>query len=127
MSHSEQPVNIAQALAGLTDYWSPKVVGRVNDQYLKVAKVKGELLWHDHANEDETFLVIYGTLKIQLPEREVVIRAGEFFTVPKGVRHNPVAEEECGILLIETVTTLHTGSEQSERSVPISAQLMGGY
>ncbi|MGV8918905.1 MAG: cupin domain-containing protein [Pseudomonas sp.] len=123
MSLAEQPVNIAQALAGLTDYWSPKVVGRVNDQYLKVAKLKGELLWHDHTNEDETFLVIYGTLKIQLPEREVVIGAGEFFTVPKGVRHNPVAEQECGILLIETVTTLHTGNEQSERSVPISAQL----
>ncbi|WP_397452760.1 cupin domain-containing protein [Pseudomonas sp. NA-150] len=123
MKLSDQPVNIAQALASLTDYWSPKVVGQVNDQYLKVAKLKGELLWHDHANEDETFVVIYGTLKIQLPEREVVIGVGEFFTVPKGVRHNPVAEQECGILLIETVTTLHTGTEQSERSVPISAQL----
>ncbi|MDB6047827.1 MAG: cupin [Pseudomonas sp.] len=119
-----QPVSIAQALSSLTAYWSPKVVGRVNDQYIKVAKLKGELMWHAHDDEDETFMVIYGALKIQLPDAEMLINAGEFFTVPRGVRHNPVAEEECGVMLIETVTTLHTGTEITSRSVPIDAQLL---
>ncbi|WP_297844619.1 cupin domain-containing protein [Pseudomonas sp.] len=124
MPSLSQPVNVAEALNSLTAHWSPKVVGRVNDQYIKVAKLKGELMWHAHDDEDETFMVIYGTLKIQLPDAEVVINAGEFFTVPRGVRHNPVAEEECGVMLIETVTTLHTGTEITSRSVPIDAQLL---
>jgi mannose-6-phosphate isomerase-like protein (cupin superfamily) len=118
-------INIEAALKNVTQYWSPQVIGRVNDQYIKVAKLKGELLWHAHADEDEMFMVIYGTLKIQLEDREVILKAGEFCVIPKGVRHNPVAEEECGIVLIETVTTLHTGDEISSRSVPIEAQLIG--
>lgn len=123
MFSSDHPVNIAQALQGLTNYWSPKVVGQVNDQYIKVAKLKGELMWHDHADEDETFMVIYGELKIELQDRDITLRPGEFYTIPKKVRHNPVAAEECGILLIETMTTRHTGSEVTARTVPIEAQL----
>jgi len=110
-------------LAKVSEYWSPRVIGRVNDQYIKVAKLKGELLWHEHANEDEMFLVVYGTLTIQFEDHEVTLQAGEFCVVPKGVRHNPVAVEECGIVLIETVTTQHTGAEVSERTVPIERQL----
>jgi len=116
-------INFEAALENVTQYWSPQVIGRVNDQYIKVAKLKGELLWHAHADEDEMFLVVYGTLKIQLEQRDVILKAGEFFVIPKGVRHNPVADEECGIVLIETVTTLHTGDEITSRSVPIEAQL----
>lgn len=117
------PVNIETALAGVTAYWTPKVVGRVNDHYIKVAKLKGQLVWHSHAHEDEMFWVVYGKLKIQLTDREVILAPGSFYTVPKGVRHNPVADNECGIVLIESVTTLHTGEEIVAGTVSIQDQL----
>ncbi|NWD77453.1 cupin domain-containing protein [Pseudomonas gingeri] len=120
---ANSPINIEAALDNVTQHWSPQVIGRVNDQYIKVAKLKGELLWHTHADEDEMFMVVYGTLKIQLEHREVILKAGEFYVIPKGVRHNPVADDECGIVLIETLTTLHTGDEITSRSVPIETQL----
>jgi mannose-6-phosphate isomerase-like protein (cupin superfamily) len=116
--------DIADALAQVTAHWTPRVVGRVNDQYVKVAKLLGELVWHAHDEEDEMFLVVYGSLRIQLDGADDVdLEPGQFFVVPKGVRHNPVAEEEVGIVLIETVTTAHTGSEQTDRTVPIERQL----
>lgn len=118
------PATIADALTTVTAHWTPKVIGRVNDQYIKVAKLLGELVWHAHDDEDEMFLVVYGHLRIQLADdREVALDPGQFFVVPKGVQHNPVAEEEVGIVLIETVTTAHTGSVQTERTVPIERQL----
>jgi mannose-6-phosphate isomerase-like protein (cupin superfamily) len=118
------PVRISEALDLVTDHWRPRVIGRVNDQYVKVAKLLGELVWHAHDNEDELFLVVYGSLRIQLEgDREVSLEPGQFFIVPKGVQHNPVAAEEVGIVLIETVTTAHTGSVESDRSVPITEQL----
>ena len=116
--------NIAAELEQVTEHWTPRVIGEVNDQYVKVAKLKGEFVWHTHEDEDELFLIVYGTLVIQLEDRDdVVLNAGEFFTVPKGVRHNPVAAEEVGIVLIETKTTLHTGDVSTERSVPIDRQV----
>ncbi len=120
---SGHTTNIESALAKVNQYWSPQVIGQVNDQYVKVAKLKGELMWHAHADEDEMFMVVYGTLKIQLEDRDLVLQPGEFCVIPRGVRHNPVALEECGIVLIETVTTLHTGDEVSPRSVPVEQQL----
>ncbi len=118
------PVDVAAALEEVTDHWTPRVVGRVNDQYVKVAKLLGELVWHAHDQEDELFLVVFGRLRIQLEDRpEVVLEPGQLFVVPKGVRHNPVADEEVGIVLIETVTTQHTGSERTDRTVPIEQQL----
>lgn len=120
---SGHTTNIESALAKVNQYWSPQVIGQVNDQYVKVAKLKGELMWHAHADEDEMFMVVYGTLKIQLEDRDLVLQPGEFCVIPRGVRHNPVALDECGIVLIETVTTLHTGDEISPRSVPIEQQL----
>jgi mannose-6-phosphate isomerase-like protein (cupin superfamily) len=118
------PTDIAAALETVTDHWTPRVIGRVNDQYIKVAKLLGELVWHAHDAEDEMFLVVYGNLIIQLEGDETVeLGPGQFFVVPKGVQHNPVAVEEVGIVLIETVTTAHTGSVHSERSVPIERQL----
>lgn len=116
-------VNIDAALKEVKDYWTPRVVGQVNDQYVKVAKLKGELVWHDHPDEDEMFFVVYGSLKIEFEDRTVVLGPGEFCIVPKKTRHNPVAEEECGIMLIETVSTQHTGDLVMERTVPIEAQL----
>ncbi len=120
------PVDIARELDQVTRHWTPRVIGRVNDQYVKVAKLLGELVWHAHDAEDELFLIVYGTLRIQLEgDREVVLAPGQFYVVPAGVQHNPVAEEEVGIVLIETVTTAHTGSVVSDRTVPIEDQLGG--
>lgn len=121
---SIDPTRIADELDKVTAHWTPRVIGRVNDQYVKVAKLLGELVWHAHDDEDELFIIVYGTLRIQLEgDREVVLSPGQFYVVPKGVQHNPVADEEVGIVLIETVTTSHTGSVKSERSVPIERQL----
>lgn len=115
---------IAAELAQVTEHWTPRVIGRVNDQYVKVAKLLGEFVWHAHDNEDELFWVISGRLRIQLEGRdEVVLDPGEFFVVPRGLRHNPVAETEVEIVLIETVTTTHTGDVVVERTVPIERQL----
>ena len=117
-------MNIAEELAQVTDHWTPRVVGQVNDQFVKVAKLLGEFVWHAHDDEDELFLVVYGTLVIQLEDRDdVILGPGEFFVVPKGVRHNPVAAQEVGIVLIETKTTLHTGDVVTERTVPIERQV----
>ena len=118
-----EPVNILEAFEQVSDYWSPKVIGRVNDQYLKVAKLKGEFVWHAHDEEDELFHVVKGRLVIQFEDGEVVLNAGDIFTVPKGVRHNPVAEEECWILLIETVSTKHTGDVLSPMTRSLAEQL----
>ena len=117
---------IQDELDQVTEHWSPRVVGRVNDQYVKVAKLLGEFVWHAHDNEDEMFLVVYGQLRIQLEgDREIILAPGEFYIVPKGVQHNPIAEEEVGIVLIETVTTAHTGDVVTERTVPLDRQLGG--
>ncbi|MDD9150991.1 cupin domain-containing protein [Plantibacter flavus] len=116
--------DIAAELRQVEAHWTPRVVGRVNDQYVKVAKLLGQLVWHDHANEDEMFLVVSGTLRIQLPDdEEVVLTPGQFFVVPRGVQHNPIADEEVEIVLIETVTTAHTGDVIVEGTVPVERQL----
>jgi quercetin dioxygenase-like cupin family protein len=119
-----QPVNLADEFDAVTEHWSPRVVGRVNDQYVKVAKLKGQLTWHKHDNEDELFQVAKGRLVIQIEGgREVALGPGEFFVVPRGVMHNPVAEEECWIVLIETVTTKHTGDIELPLTKTIEQQL----
>ena len=118
------PTTVKAELARVTEHWTPRVIGRVNDQYIKVAKLLGELVWHAHENEDEMFLVVSGDLLIQLEgDREVRIGPGEFFVVPRGVQHNPVAADEVEIILIETVTTAHTGDVIVERTVPLERQI----
>ena len=117
-------VNLLAALDGVAEHWSPKVVGRVNDQYVKVAKVLGQLAWHRHDDEDELFQVLRGRLRIQFEGgAETVLQAGEFCVVPRGVLHNPVAEEECWIVLIETTTTKHTGGVETPLTRSIEHQL----
>jgi len=117
-------INLEHAFQHLTEFWSPKVVGRVNDQYVKLAKVQGEFTWHKHDDEDELFQVFKGTLRIQFAGgTETVLKPGEFCVVPKGVLHNPIAEEECWMILIEPVTTKHTGDVQIERTRSIEQQL----
>ena len=116
--------SIRAELDQVTEYWTPRVIGRVNDQYVKVARLLGELVWHAHDREDEMFLVVSGDLRIQLEGgTEVRLGPGEFFVVPRGMQHNPIAEDEVEIVLIETVTTAHTGDVVIERTVPIDRQL----
>lgn len=119
---SSRPLNFKNALSELDAYWSPKIIGQVNDQYIKVAKLKGEFTWHAHETEDEMFLVIHGRLRIQLQDEEVILEAGEAYVVPRGVMHNPVADEECGVVLIETVSTRHTGNVIDARTRTIKQQ-----
>ena len=116
-------VSPRQVAASLTEFWSPRVVGEVDDAYIKVAKVQGSLVWHSHEAEDELFLVLKGHLRIELEDRAVELDEGELFVVPKGVRHNPVAEQECHLLLIERKSTLHTGSEVTDRTRSVAEQL----
>ncbi|WP_311735651.1 cupin domain-containing protein [Croceicoccus naphthovorans] len=119
-----QAINIAKAQEAIEDLWSPKVLGRVNDQYVKAARVQGSLTWHKHDNEDELFLVTKGRLKIEIEGQDTVcLGPGEFFVVPKGVMHNPIADDECWIVLIETVSTKHTGDVVIDRTRSIDEQL----
>ena len=116
-------INLEKSFEQLTDYWSPKVIGRVNDQYVKIAKVKGEFTLHNHEDEDELFVVVRGRLVIQLEGEEIELNAGELYVVPKGVMHNPVADEECWVMLVETVTTKHTGDVETPLTKSIAQQL----
>ena len=110
-------VNLAEKFAAFSDHWSPKLVGQVNDFHVKLAKLKGEFVWHHHADEDELFLVVKGRLRIRLRDRDVELGEGEFFVVPRGVEHMPVAEDECHVLFLEPATTLNTGNVRDERTV----------
>jgi mannose-6-phosphate isomerase-like protein (cupin superfamily) len=112
-------VNLAQKFALFSDYWSPKVAGELNGQQIKLAKLKGEFVWHHHENEDELFLVVNGRLRIQLREREVTLHEGEFFIVPRGSEHRPIAEEEVHVVLLEPATTVNTGNVRNERTVEV--------
>lgn len=120
MTNITSPKEIA---ASLTEHWSPRVVAEVDDSYIKVAKVKGSLAWHSHDNEDELFLILKGHLRIEMEQGAVELSEGEMFVVPKGVRHNPVAEEECHLMLIERKSTLHTGDVVSEKTRSLAEQL----
>ena len=120
------PISLELACSALEELWSPRVVGQVNNQYIKVAKVLGEFPWHSHEHEDEMFFVLRGVLRIGRGEADggpVSVRAGEFFVVPRGVRHNTAATEETWIALIETVTTLHSGGEETALTRSIEEQL----
>jgi len=123
MQKAISPKTIA---AALPEYWSPRVVGEVDDAYIKVAKVQGTLAWHSHENEDELFFILKGRLRIEMEQGAVELREGEMFVVPKGVRHNPVAEQECHVLLIERKSTLHTGDVVTEKTRSIAEQLRPG-
>jgi mannose-6-phosphate isomerase-like protein (cupin superfamily) len=111
--------------AALTDYWSPRVIGELDDSYLKVAKVLGTFGWHAHDDEDELFLILDGHLRIDLETGAVELEQGELFVVPWCTRHNPVAEAECLILLVERKSTLHTGNQVTGRTRSIAQQLGG--
>ena len=112
-----EKVNLTQKFGLFQDYWSPKIVGELDDSYVKLAKLKGEFVWHHHEAEDELFLVVRGRLLIKLPDRDIWLEEGEFVIIPKGVKHLPIAEEEAHVLLLEPKSTLNTGNVRSERTV----------
>ena len=110
-------VNLEEKFDLFNDYWSPKIVGELNGQYVKLAKLKGEFMWHHHDDEDELFLVVKGQLTIELRDKDIVLKEGEFFIVPRGVEHRPVAEEEAQVLLFEPKSTLNTGSAGGAQTI----------
>ncbi|MEO8770702.1 MAG: cupin domain-containing protein [Ferruginibacter sp.] len=112
-----EPINLLKKFNLFTDQWSPKVIGELNGQAVKLAKVKGEFVWHDHKNEDELFFVVKGKLKIEFRDKVVELGVGEMLIVPKGVEHKPIAEEETWIMLFEPVVTKHTGEVRRELTV----------
>lgn len=116
-------VSMMHELQQVTEYWSPRVVGQVNDQFVKVAKLKGSLTWHKHDDEDELFYVLKGRLVIEYEDDQVVLNEGDFHVVRKRMMHNPVADEECWIALVETVTTRHTGDLVIDKTKTIEQQL----
>lgn len=120
MSNVVSPGTLA---ATLTEYWSPRVVAELDDSFIKVAKLQGSLTWHSHDSEDELFYVLKGSLRIEMEDRTVELRQGDAFVVPKGVRHNPVAEQECHVMLIERKTTMHTGNEITDKTRSLAEQL----
>ena len=110
-------VSLVEKLDSFQDYWSPKIVGEVNESFVKLVKLKGEFVWHHHEAEDELFLVVKGSLLIRLRDRDVRVEKGEFVIIPRGVEHLPVAEEEVHVLLLEPKSTLNTGNVANERTV----------
>ena len=102
-------VDIAQKLSLFSDHWNPRIVGELNGQHVKLAKLKGEFVWHKHDHEDEMFYVLKGVLKIEFRDRTVELHENEFIIIPRGVEHKPIAEEEVSVMLFEPKTTLNTG------------------
>ena len=112
-----EKVNLREKLARFSDQWSPKIVGELNAQLVKLAKFQGAFDWHHHDNEDELFLVVKGRFRMEFPDRHVWVEEGELLIVPRGVEHRPVAEEEAHVLLFEPASTLNTGNVRDERTV----------
>ena len=109
-------VNIKEKLSAFSDHWNPRIIGELNGQHVKAVKLKGEFVWHQHDNEDELFLVIKGTLRMEFRDRIEEVNEGEFIIVPRGVEHKPVATEEVHILLFEPASTLNTGNVENEKT-----------
>jgi len=112
-----EKINVFEKLSTFSEYWSPKIVGEMNESYVKLVKLKGEFVWHLHDNEDEMFMVIKGKMIIKLRTKDIFLNEGEFFIIPKGVEHMPVAEDEVHVMLFEPKTTLNTGNVKNDRTV----------
>jgi mannose-6-phosphate isomerase-like protein (cupin superfamily) len=123
MKNNIEVINLKEKLSKFKDYWSPKIVGELNESHIKLAKLKGEFVWHHHENEDEMFLVVKGKLVIKLKEKDLYINEGEFVIIPKMVEHMPVAKEEVCIMLIEPKGTLNTGNVMDEKTVEMCERI----
>ena len=112
-----EKVTLASKFASFSEHWSPKIVGELNGQHVKIVKFAGEFVWHHHDDEDEMFLVHRGRFRMELRDREIELQTGDFLIVPRGVEHRPVADQEVEVILFEPAGTLNTGNIQSERTV----------
>lgn len=112
-----KPINILEKFSLFTDKWSPKIISEVNNQLVKLAKIEGEFVWHNHADEDELFLVFKGELTLKFRDSEITLKEGDMYVIPKGVDHLPIAKGECWVLLIESKGTKHTGDVVFEGTV----------
>ena len=111
-----EKVNLVEKFGLIEEYWSPRIAGALNDSYIKLARIKGEFLWHHHEHEDELFMVMKGELTLKLRDKEIHLNEGEFVIIPRGVEHMPVAEEEVQLLLLEPKSTVNTGNITNERT-----------
>jgi len=111
-------VNIAKKFSQFQEHWSPKILGEVNDSYVKAVRFQGEFVWHHHDQEDEMFLVVEGRMRMKFRDHEEVVDPGEFIIIPRGVEHCPIADEETQVLLFEPKSTLNTGNVTNERTLP---------
>ncbi len=111
-----QKITLREKFSLFDEHWTPKIIGELNDSYVKLAKVKGEFVWHHHDNEDELFLVVRGKLTIKLRDQDISLKEGELVIIPKGTEHKPVAEDEVQFLLLEPKTTVNTGNVRNERT-----------
>jgi mannose-6-phosphate isomerase-like protein (cupin superfamily) len=112
-----EKVNVREKLALFSDHWNPRVVGELNGQHVKLVKFQGEFVWHDHATEDEMFLVVRGSFRMDFRDRSLTLNEGDFIIVPRGVEHRPVAEQEVEVMLFEPAQIKHTGDVESELTV----------
>ena len=110
-------VDLKEKFSLFNEYWSPKIAGELNGQYVKLAKLKGEFVWHHHEDEDELFMVVKGKLTIKLKDQDIELQEGQFFIIPRGVEHLPVAKEECHVILFEPKTVLNTGNTKNQKTV----------
>ncbi len=110
-------IKLSEKFNLINDLWKPKVIAELNGQQVKIAKVKGEFVWHDHKDEDELFFIVQGTLKMMFRDKTVVVNAGEMIVVPKGIEHKPVAEDEVWMMLFEPDNIKHTGNVISELTI----------
>jgi mannose-6-phosphate isomerase-like protein (cupin superfamily) len=123
MTQTPVAVNLAEKFGLFAERWQPRVVGDLNGQHVKLVKLLGEFVWHHHADEDELFLVVRGSLRMQFRAGDVMVGEGEFIVVPKGVEHRPVADEEVHVVLFEPAATRNTGNVTNERTVERPARL----
>lgn len=117
------PFNSQTAFESITKYWSPKIIGELNGQYIKIAKLKGEFVWHKHEQEDELFLIIKGNLTIDFKDKSINLEEGDGYIVPKNTLHNPHCQKECWVMLMEPKETLHTGNVKVDKTKSIEEQL----
>lgn len=118
-----EKVNLIEKFASFSDHWNPRVAGDLNGQQVKLVKFQGEFIWHKHDHEDELFLVVDGEFTMEFRDKNVLLKAGEFLIVPRGVEHRPVAEKEVSVLLFEPATTLNTGEHRNERTREVLEQV----
>ena len=110
-------INLKEKYSKFKKYWSPRIIAEMNDYQFKLAKIKGEFIWHDHKHTDETFIVIEGEMTLKFRDHEVKLSKGEMYVVPKGVEHKPVAKNECKILVVEPKGVINTGEEKSKLTI----------